>query len=117
MCTNGKQAEKLKSRKMNDVEWWKMKDDGLRILNCVLTDELTDGQTDICDCRVAFATEKEFWHICFLQQNLSTGHQSSYTVFERRWFEGSCWPKPSWALLIINRFWLSFSPQHNNSLT
>ena len=25
---------------------------------CFQTDERTDGRTDICDCRVAFATEK-----------------------------------------------------------
>ena len=51
-------------RMMNDDEWWwmMMKDgEGWLILRCFgvsLSDERTDGRTDICDCRVAFATEK-----------------------------------------------------------
>ena len=71
-----KQAEKLKSREMKDVEgcwrmmkddegWWRMmKDDGGKvewmILKCwggFVTDRLTNERTDICECRVAFATE------------------------------------------------------------
>ena len=64
-----KQAEKLKSRemkegwmkndegwmknyegwKMNDEEWWFQAVEGF----CFLT----DGRTDICNCRIAFATE------------------------------------------------------------
>ena len=66
------QAEKLKSRKMqegwmkNDQGWrmndegWMMKDDDFKLLRG-FCDWLTDGQTnertDICECRVAFATE------------------------------------------------------------
>ena len=44
---------------MNE-EWWRMKDEGWRMMisSCwrVL---LYDRRTDICDCRVAFATENE----------------------------------------------------------
>ena len=35
-----------------------LKDEGLRLKGVLRTDEQTDEQTDICDCRVAFATEK-----------------------------------------------------------
>ena len=59
------QAEKLKSREMK-VEWWRMneEDEG-----CRMNDKgwwfqaiegflwLTNRRTDICECRVAFATE------------------------------------------------------------
>ena len=38
--------------KMN-VERWMLKDEGLRLKGVLRTDE----RTDICDCRVAFATE------------------------------------------------------------
>ena len=42
-----------------------MKDDDFKLLGGFgdgLTDRQTDGQTDICDCRVAFATENyRFW--------------------------------------------------------
>ena len=45
---------------MKNDEGWKMKDEGWRIMisSCwrVL---LYDSRTDICDCRVAFATEKD----------------------------------------------------------
>ena len=34
-----------------------MKDDDFKLLRG-FADRLTDRQTDICDCRVAFATEK-----------------------------------------------------------
>ena len=73
------QAEKLKSREMK-VEWWRMikKDEGWRMNDegwwfqavegfLWLTDRLTDGRTDICDCRVAFATEN-----CFLNMYTHT---------------------------------------------
>ena len=36
-----------------------MKDDDLKLLRVLLTDRWMDGQTDICNCRVAFTTEKE----------------------------------------------------------
>ena len=69
-----KQAEKLKSRemkegrmksdegwmknderwRMNDAVWWFQAVEGF----CWQTDIRTNKQTDICDCRVAFATEK-----------------------------------------------------------
>ena len=45
---------------MKDEEWM-MKDDDFKVLRGLcdwLTDRLTDKQTDICECRVAFATEK-----------------------------------------------------------
>ena len=64
-----KQAEKLKSREMK-VEWWRMikKDEGWRMNDegwwfqavegfWLQTDRRTDRITDICDSRVAFATE------------------------------------------------------------
>ena len=62
-------------RMMKNDEGWRMKDEGWRMKDegwkmkdegwwfqavegfCFTTDELTDEQTDICDCRVAFATE------------------------------------------------------------
>ena len=75
-----KQAEKLKSREMkegwmkNDERWmenderWMKNDDGWRMNDegwwlqavegfCRLRDWQTNRQTDICECRVAFATE------------------------------------------------------------
>ena len=77
-----KQAEKLQSREMKEGwlkmmkdewrmmkdegrvmkdEWGVMKDDDFKLLRG-FEDEQTDGQTeertDICDCRVTFATEK-----------------------------------------------------------
>ena len=39
--------------KMNDEGWWFQAVEGFRFM----TNEQTDGRTDICDCRVAFATE------------------------------------------------------------
>ena len=69
--SNLKQAEKLKSREMKEgwmknvkdewrmmlkVEWWKM-----MISSCwgvSVTDRQMSERTDICECRVAFATEK-----------------------------------------------------------
>ena len=38
-------------------ERWKMKDEGRGVL---ITDRQTNRLTDICDCRVAFATENAF---------------------------------------------------------
>ena len=48
----------------NDEEWWRMKDEGWRMMisSCwevLLMDGQTDRQTDICYCRVAFATEND----------------------------------------------------------
>ena len=41
-----------------DEVWWMMKDDDFKLLRG-FADEQTDGRTDnICECRVAFATEK-----------------------------------------------------------
>ena len=40
---------------MNDEGWWFPAIEGF----CRLTDRQMDGRTDICDCRVAFATENE----------------------------------------------------------
>ena len=53
---------------MMKVEWWKlkMKDDDFKLLRG-FADWRTNGRTDICDCRVAFVTEKigfrlfDFW--------------------------------------------------------
>ena len=47
-------------RKMKD-EGWMMEDDDLKLFRGFAdgqTDGRTDERTDICDCRVAFATEK-----------------------------------------------------------
>ena len=35
-----------------------MTDDDFKLLRVLITDERTDRQKDICDCRVTFATEK-----------------------------------------------------------
>ena len=43
--------------KMIKDEGWMMKDDDFKLLRG-FADWWTDGWTDICDCRVAFATEK-----------------------------------------------------------
>ena len=48
--------------RMNE-EWWRMNEEWWKMIisSCwgvLLTDGQTDGRTDICDCRVAFATEK-----------------------------------------------------------
>ena len=43
-------------KNVND-EGWMMKDDDFKML-MGFADKQTDGRTDICDCRVAFATEK-----------------------------------------------------------
>ena len=39
---------------MNDEGWWFQAVEGF----CFMTDERTNKRTDICDCRVAFPTEK-----------------------------------------------------------
>ena len=46
---------------MNDEEWWFQAVEGF----C----RRTDGRTDICDCRVAFATEKYYWIITREESN------------------------------------------------
>ena len=43
-------------RMMKDEEWWRMKDDDFKLLRGFDYGQ-TDERTDICDCRVAFATE------------------------------------------------------------
>ena len=53
-----KQAEKLKSRKMKDESRMMKKDEGWWFLAVDGFWFMTDEQTDICECRVAFATEK-----------------------------------------------------------
>ena len=69
-----KQAKKLKSREMKEgwmksdegwiknYEGWRMNDEGwwFQVVEgfCRQTDERMNGWTDICECRVAFATEK-----------------------------------------------------------
>ena len=51
--------------RMNE-EWWRMMISScLRVL---LSDEWTNEQTDICDCRVAFVTEN-CWYHCHLYPN------------------------------------------------
>ena len=42
--------------RMMKVEGWMMKDDDFKML-MGFASEQTDGLTDICECRVAFATE------------------------------------------------------------
>ena len=65
------QAEKLKSHKMKEGwmktvkdEWRMMKVEGLKNDDCRLLrgfeDWKTNGLMDICDCRVAFATEHQW---------------------------------------------------------
>ena len=39
---------------INELGWWFQAIEGF----CRRTNEQTTGRTDICDCRVAFATEK-----------------------------------------------------------
>ena len=61
MCVK-KQAESLKVAKWRKDEWRMMKDKWWRMMISICwgvlpTDELTDGRTDICDCRIAFVTE------------------------------------------------------------
>ena len=43
----------MKEGWMKNDEWWRF--DGF----CKQTNGQKNGQTDICDCRVAFATEKK----------------------------------------------------------
>ena len=75
------QAEKLKSREMkegwmkNDEVWmkdewrmmkdegWMMKDDDFKLLRGFASEQ-TDRRTDICECRVAFATENYTTFFC-----------------------------------------------------
>ena len=66
-----KQAEKLKSREMkegwmkDDEEWmkndegWRLNDEEWRFQAVEGFCRRTDGRTDICGCRVAFATENK----------------------------------------------------------
>ena len=49
-------------------EWWRMNDEGWWFQAVEGFCRQTDGRTDICDCRVAFATEKMVWKI-----NVSAG--------------------------------------------
>ena len=63
---------------MKNYEGWRMNDDGCWFQAvegfCRLTDKLTDGQTNrLCDCRVAFLTEKwemldvlEIWDLWYV---------------------------------------------------
>ena len=48
-------------RMMKD-EGWMMEDDDLKLLRG-FADGRMDEQTDICDCRVAFATEKGIMYL------------------------------------------------------
>ena len=61
-----------------------MKDEDFELLGVLIYDGLTDRRTDICDCRVAFATENDvrlhsglmsdlnaFWIIKFFQNLFS----------------------------------------------
>ena len=58
-----KQAEKLKSFEMKEgwiknAEGWRMKDDDFKLFR-----GFADEQTDICRCRVTFATEKKGFNL------------------------------------------------------
>ena len=78
-----KQAEKLKSCEMkegwlkSDEGWkknderWMMKDEGCWFQAVEGIWFMTDGRTDSCVCRVAFATEKYHNSWFFLFHNLS----------------------------------------------
>ena len=50
------QAEKLKSREKRKDEWRMMKDDDFKQLRGFGNGQ-RNGQTDISECRIAFATE------------------------------------------------------------
>ena len=66
-----KQAEKLKSRKMKNDEGWRMNEEGWGMNDEGWWFQALEGfwwwmnrQTDICDCRVGFTTEKRhLYHI------------------------------------------------------
>ena len=65
---------------MNDEGWWFQAVEGFWFM----TDERTNGRTDICDCRVAFATESlpilgklQKWGM--LNQNLIISLHSHWT--------------------------------------
>ena len=55
----------MKKGWMKNDEGWMMNDEGSWFLAAegfwFMTDKRTDKRTDICECRVAFATEKESW--------------------------------------------------------
>ena len=64
MCQINNKLKSLKVAKWMKDEWrtmnfegWMMKDDDFKLLRG-FCDWQTDEQTDICECRVAFATEK-----------------------------------------------------------
>ena len=48
-----------------------MKDDDFKLLRG-FADERTDERTDICDCRVAFATENDFLLLLYLSRLRAT---------------------------------------------
>ena len=91
---SSKQAEKLKSREMkegwmkNDEGWmknewkmmkdeeWMMKDDDFKLLR-----GFADWRTDICDYRVAFATEN-CWNIFLLRYEMNL-QESRISLFPR----------------------------------
>ena len=40
-----------------------MKDNDFKLLGVLIYDRQTDGQMDICNCRVAFATENTYFNM------------------------------------------------------
>ena len=68
-----KQAEKLKSRKMKNDEGWRMNEEGWGMNDEGLWFQAVEGfwwwtnrRTGICDCRVAFTTEKRHLYLIAL---------------------------------------------------
>ena len=55
---------------MKNYEGWRIKDDDLKLLRGFAS-ERTDGLTDICECRVAFATENVKTHNFVFQNQIS----------------------------------------------
>ena len=71
------QTNKLKSLKVakwRRDEWRMMKDDDFNLLRG-FADKRTDEQIDICDCRVAFATEKSIlsWKLSKFSKYIGQG--------------------------------------------
>ena len=132
-----KQAEKLKSCEMKEGwmkcdEGWMKNDERWRINDAVwwfqavegfwfMTDRQTDKRTDICDCRVAFATEKgeQSWNIPFSEKIRVKKDKVSWGfVYDHsRTFRNLVWGLGKWiknltfwthSLEYIN-FWSRFS--------
>ena len=99
-----KQAEKLKSREMKEGwmkndEGWKMKDDDFKLLKGFALWQ-TNGRTDICNCRVAFATEKLYMKNQ-TQKNRLRPCIGQGRVGGRVFKDGKCPVKCAWCWLLV----------------